>query len=83
MIRRPSRSPTGAEGIVMAGREPERKPAQDVRKTVTILFADIVDSSRLSLTLDPEALRNLLARYFDEMNSIIQRHGGIVEGVRR
>jgi predicted ATPase/class 3 adenylate cyclase len=64
----------------MAGREPERKPAQDVRKTVTILFADIVDSSRLSLTLDPEALRNLLARYFDEMNSIIQRHGGIVEG---
>jgi class 3 adenylate cyclase len=64
----------------MARREPEQKPAQDVRKTVTILFADIVDSSRLSLTLDPEALRNLLARYFDEMNSIIQRHGGTVEG---
>jgi predicted ATPase/class 3 adenylate cyclase len=55
-------------------------PAQDVRKTITILFADIVDSSRLSLTLDPEALRNLLARYFEEMNSIIQRHGGTVEG---
>ncbi len=60
--------------------EPEQQPAQDVRKTITILFADIVNSSRLSLTLDPEALRNLLARYFDEMNSIIQRHGGIVEG---
>ena len=64
----------------MAGPEPEQKPAQDVRKTITILFADIVNSSRLSLTLDPEALRNLLARYFDEMNSIIQRHGGTVEG---
>jgi predicted ATPase/class 3 adenylate cyclase len=64
----------------MAGPEPEQQPAQDVRKTVTIIFADIVDSSRLSLTLDPEALRNLLARYFDEMNSIIQRHGGTVEG---
>jgi predicted ATPase/class 3 adenylate cyclase len=64
----------------MAGHEPEQQPAQDVRKTVTILFADIVDSSRLSLTLDPEALRHLLARYFDEMNSIIQRHGGTVEG---
>ena len=64
----------------MAEAEPEQKPAQDVRKTITILFADIVDSSRLSLTLDPEALRNLLARYFDEMNSIIQRHGGIVQG---
>jgi predicted ATPase/class 3 adenylate cyclase len=64
----------------MARPEQERKPAQDVRKTITILFADIVDSSRLSLTLDPEALRNLLDRYFDEMNSIIQRHGGMVEG---
>ena len=67
----------------MAGPEPEQKPAQDVRKTITILFADIVNSSRLSLTLDPEALRNLLARYFDEMNTIIQRHGGVSRGVRR
>ena len=51
----------------------------DVRKTVTILFTDIVDSSRLSLALDPEALRNLLARYFGEMSAVIRRHGGIVE----
>ncbi|WEX89665.1 AAA family ATPase [Sinorhizobium garamanticum] len=63
----------------MAGPERERKPAEGVRKTITILVADIVDSSRLSLTLDPEALRDLLARYFDEMTSIIQRHGGVVE----
>ena len=67
----------------MARREPEQKPGPDVRKTITILFADIVDSSRLSLALDPEALRNLLARYFDEMNNIIQRHGGDHRGVRR
>ncbi len=52
---------------------------QEVRKTVTFLFADIVNSSRLSLTLDAEALQNLLARYFGEMSSIIQRHGGTVE----
>ncbi|MCI0429261.1 MAG: AAA family ATPase [Rhodospirillales bacterium] len=56
-----------------------RNPALDVRKTVTILFIDIVDSSRLSLTLDPEALRNLLARYFDELSAVIRRHGGVVE----
>ncbi len=56
-----------------------RPPAPDVRKTVTILFADLVDSSRLSLTLDPEALRNLLARYFDEMSAIVGKHGGTVE----
>lgn len=63
----------------MTGPGTERKPAEDVRKTITILVADIVDSSRLSLTLDPEALQDLLARYFDEMTSIIQRHGGVVE----
>lgn len=56
-----------------------REPAPDVRKTVTILFTDLVDSSRLSHTLDPEALRNLLARYFGELSAIVQRHGGIVE----
>src|SRR5262245_49070763 len=54
-------------------------PALDVRKTVTILFVDIVDSSRLSLALDPEALRNLLARYFDELSAVIRRHGGVVD----
>ncbi len=63
----------------MAGPVLERKPAEEVRKTVTLLFADIVDSSRLSLALDAEALQNLLARYFGEMSSIIQRHGGAVD----
>lgn len=62
----------------MTGPVTEQKPAQEVRKTATFLFADIVDSSRLSLTLDAEALQNLLARYFGEMSSIIQRHGGTV-----
>jgi predicted ATPase/class 3 adenylate cyclase len=51
----------------------------DVRKTVTILFADLVDSSRLSLALDAEALRNLLAYYFGEMSNIVRKHGGTVE----
>ena len=56
-----------------------REPRPDARKTVTILFADIVDSSRLSLSLDPEALRNLLSRYFGELSAVVQRHGGIVD----
>jgi predicted ATPase/class 3 adenylate cyclase len=56
-----------------------REPIPDARKTVTVLFADIVDSSRLSLSLDPEALRNLLARYFNELSAVIRRHGGMVD----
>lgn len=53
--------------------------ASHVRKTVTSIFADLVGSSRLSLALDPEALRILLARYFDEQSAIVRRHGGTVE----
>ena len=74
--RRPEAAPPAlAEPAVLK----EREPGPDVRKTVTILFTDIVDSSRLSLALDPEALRNLLARYFGELSAVIRRHGGIVE----
>ena len=57
----------------------ERPRLPDVRKTVTIVFSDLVDSSRLSRQLDPEAHRNLLARYFDAMREVVERHGGIVE----
>jgi len=53
--------------------------APDVRKIVTILFADLVDSSRLGLALDPEAFRALLGRYFGEMSAVVGRHGGVVE----
>jgi predicted ATPase/class 3 adenylate cyclase len=56
-----------------------KDPSRDSRKTVTILFIDIVDSSRLSQDLDPEALRNLLARYFGELSAVIRRHGGVVD----
>ncbi|UVK41274.1 AAA family ATPase [Mesorhizobium sp. AR10] len=74
--RRPGAAPPApAEPAVLK----EREPVPDVRKTVTILFIDIVDSSRLSLALDPEALRGLLARYFGELSNVIRRHGGIVE----
>jgi len=58
---------------------PAPEPTRDVRKTVAILFADVVDSSRLSHALDPEAFRDLLARYFGELSAIVRRHGGTVE----
>jgi predicted ATPase/class 3 adenylate cyclase len=54
-------------------------PAPDVRKTVTVLFSDLVDSSRLARQLDSEAARQLMWRYFEEMETVIARHGGTVE----
>src|SRR5215218_3786545 len=50
-----------------------------VRKTVTILFSDVVTSTEITERLDPESMRRVMARYFDEMQAIVERHGGIVE----
>ena len=49
------------------------------RKIVTVLFCDMVGSTRLGESIDPEALRALLARYFDRMKAIVEGHGGKVE----
>jgi len=52
---------------------------REQRKTVTVLFCDVTGSTQLGERLDPEALRTLLARYFEQMKAIIERHGGTVE----
>jgi class 3 adenylate cyclase/tetratricopeptide (TPR) repeat protein len=52
---------------------------REQRKTVTILFCDLVGSTELGESTDPEALRALLARYFDRMREIVESHGGSVE----
>ena len=49
------------------------------RKTVSVLFCDVAGSTSLGESVDPEALRALLARYFERMKSIVERHGGSVE----
>ncbi|HUP31472.1 MAG TPA: adenylate/guanylate cyclase domain-containing protein [Gaiellaceae bacterium] len=49
------------------------------RKVVTILFADLVASTELGERLDPEALRQIVSRYFGEMAAVLEAHGGTVE----
>jgi class 3 adenylate cyclase len=53
--------------------------AREVRKTVTVLFCDVSGSTALGESTDPEALRGLLARYFERMKGVVERHGGSVE----
>ena len=48
------------------------------RKTVTILFCDLVHSTGLAEG-DPEAYRRIQARFFERMRQIVERHGGTVE----
>jgi class 3 adenylate cyclase/tetratricopeptide (TPR) repeat protein len=54
-------------------------PRSEVRKTVTIVFADVVGSTSLGERADPESTRRMLSRYFDAMRAVIERHGGSVE----
>jgi len=58
---------------------PVARPAAAQRKLATILFADLADSTGLALSLDPEAYRTVLRRYFDTASAAIARHGGTVE----
>jgi class 3 adenylate cyclase/tetratricopeptide (TPR) repeat protein len=58
---------------------PESAPTAEVRRVVTIVFADVTGSTRLGERLDPEALRRVMGRYFDAMAEVIERHGGTVE----
>ncbi len=49
------------------------------RRLVTVLFADVTGSTALGESLDPEALRGLLSRYFLIAREIVDEHGGTVE----
>jgi class 3 adenylate cyclase/tetratricopeptide (TPR) repeat protein len=53
--------------------------SREVRKTVTVLFCDLTGSTALGEQTDPEVLRALLARYFEQMKAIVESHGGTVE----
>jgi class 3 adenylate cyclase len=54
-------------------------PSCEQRKTVTVLFCDVTESTALGEAADPEAVRALLARYFRRMRGIVESHGGTVE----
>jgi class 3 adenylate cyclase len=51
----------------------------EVRKTVTVVFCDLVGSTALGERTDPEVLRELMGRYHAELRTILERHGGSVE----
>ena len=54
-------------------RSPER------RKVATLLFCDVVGSTALAERVDPETVREIMLRYFEQSRLVIERHGGTVE----
>ena len=49
------------------------------RKPATVLFVDLVDSTGLVSTTDPEIVRRRVNEYFELASSCIEAHGGLVE----
>jgi class 3 adenylate cyclase len=49
------------------------------RRVCSVLFCDFVGFTPLSESRDPEAVRELLSRYFEIARTIVGRYGGVVE----
>ncbi len=44
-----------------------------------MVFTDVVEFTAMGERIEPETLRQVMARYFDEMRTVVTRHGGTVE----
>lgn len=55
-----------------------REPNSAERRLLSVVFSDLVGSTRLSQLLDPEDMRDLLAAYQGECVAIVERHRGHV-----
>jgi class 3 adenylate cyclase/tetratricopeptide (TPR) repeat protein len=68
----PKASPIAGAGTITS-------PPTIERRLVSVLFADLVGFTTLSESRDPEEVRDLLSRYFEESRRIVERYGGVVE----
>ena len=69
---------TGACPLASVAIPAYRRPVEQ-RKTVTVLFCDMVGSTALGEELDPETLRRIMNRYHAAARESIERHGGTVD----
>jgi class 3 adenylate cyclase len=70
-------APAGARFCAGCGAELAEAP--EIRKTVTILVCDWVDSTLLGSSLDAESLRRVQEAFYAEARLVLERHGGTGE----
>ena len=70
--------PPGARFCPQCG-TPVAAPTTADRRMVTVLFADIADSTSLSTRLDPERVREVLAAFYNAANDELQSMRGRAE----
>ena len=59
--------------------QPAEPSSGEIRKTVTVLFCDVVGSTPLGEQLDPESVRRVMTGFYDGMRVVLERHSGAVE----
>jgi len=59
----------------------ENRPPEEIRRIATVVTSDLKGSTALGEKLDPESLRELLTRYFEEMRLVFESHGGTIEKI--
>jgi adenylate cyclase len=59
--------------------QPDNLALGGMKKTVTIMFTDLVDFTKLSERLEPEQLSTILNDYFTSMTDIIMNYHGTVD----
>jgi class 3 adenylate cyclase/tetratricopeptide (TPR) repeat protein len=72
-------NPPRARFCLSCGTQLDAGHGREVRKTVTVVFSDVVGSSGLGERLDPEALRHVMTRYYERAHAVLSRHGGRVQ----
>src|SRR5262245_7118925 len=73
------RNPEHARFCLACGSPLPAHPSSGARRVVTVLFCDLVGSTEMATTLDPESMRSILDRYFGLVTTIVTAHGGRVE----
>ena len=71
--------PVGARFCPVCGTPVAAAPEDRERKVATVIFADLVGSTKLAGDLDPERTRGLLERFYDGMAAEIEAAGGTLE----
>ena len=59
--------------------QPEERPLGEERKTVTVVFVDLVGFTARAEQLDPEDVRAVLSPYHAHLRDELERRGGTVE----
>jgi class 3 adenylate cyclase/tetratricopeptide (TPR) repeat protein len=74
-------SPEGSALCVDCGTPLSIDHTNEIRRYATVVNSDLKGSTALGEQLDPESLREVLTRYFDEMRAVFESHGGTIEKI--